>query len=200
MTAGLDREARHYPLFLREGPLGLVFRLHHQGITLLPDRICWRHGRAERERALRDIRSIRLQVAHIARHGDMGICTIDFGNRALLTVYGGNHWATPDPERGRTYAAFVRDLHAAIADQAAPGTEFVAGAPAGRQAVVRGIMAVAVAFFVLLPLVLLFITGEAKTLFLAFGGVIFVRPFLKALKRNEARPYTPDNLPAEMIP
>lgn len=61
-------------------------------------------------------------------------------------------------------------------------------------------MIVAAAFFVGLPIVLLLLTGDVRSLFVLLGGALFVGPPLKTFRCNAPRTYSPDALPEDLLP
>jgi hypothetical protein len=56
------------------------------------------------------------------------------------------------------------------------------------------------AFFIVLPLVLLVITGEIETLFITLAGVAFIIPAFRTMRKNEPRTYNPDRLDEDLFP
>ncbi len=118
----------------------------------------------------------------------------------MLTIAGITSLGKPSPERAGLYAAFVRDLHAHLGAGDRARIQFLAGNSAGRQKVGLVIMAVAVAFFVVMPIGLLVITGDVRALVVLVGGGLFVAPALKIFRQNAPRNYAPEDLPEDLLP
>jgi len=140
------------------------------------------------------------QTGHIPKSGYFGSCEIIFRNGRKLTVNSLDSWGRADTGRFDDYAEFLQDLHAHLGEADKKRIRFVAGTTEGRQIVGKVSLVIGGAFFVVLPLVLLLITGEIKALFISLGGVAFIFPAFRVMKRNEPRTYNPDHLDDDLFP
>lgn len=206
VAGGLPRDQppaprRSYDLHFREGPgSGFVWRYRDAGIVLTPTAMEWRTDGVARTTDYTTIDSIRLQTGHVPKSGTFGACLVTFRNGRTLTVNSMNSWGTPDPERFDDYAEFVQDFHERLSDEDCRRISFLAGATEGRQVFARISVWLGGAFFVVLPLVLLLLTGEIKALFISIGGLAFIVPAFKTLKKNEPRTYDPRHLDDDLFP
>jgi hypothetical protein len=192
---------RHYDLHFREGPRsGLVWRYRDAGITLTPAGMEWVAAGERRYTDYATIATIRIQTGHIPKAGYFGSCIITFRNGRDLTVTSLDSWGSPDPERLDDYAEFLQDLHARLGEEDKRRIVFLAGVTEGRQMAGKVAVVIGGAFFVLLPLGLLLLTGEIKTLLIALAGAAFVVPAFRTLKKNEPRTYNPDSLDEDLFP
>jgi len=192
---------RGYDLHFREGPArGLVLRYRDAGIRLTPTAMEWRAGDKPRTTDYTTIDAIRLQTGYLPKAGAFGTCIITFRNGRDLTVTSLDRWGSPDPERFDDYAEFIQDLHARLGDDDRRRIRFRAGSTEGRQIFGRIVTVIGALFFVGLPLVLLVLTGEIKTLFITAAGLAFIVPVFRTLKKNEPRTYDPRRLDDDLYP
>jgi hypothetical protein len=192
---------KRYDLHIREGATGgLVWRYRDEGVVLTPLGIEWTANGVRREVPYADIASIRIQTGHVPKSGYFGSCTMTFRGGLTLTVNSLNSWGSPDDDRLDDYAEFLEDLHARLGDEDRRRIHFLAGATEGRQMFGRFAVILGGAFFVALPLVLLIITGEIKTLLIALGGLAFIVPAFRTLQKNEPRTYDPRRLDDDLFP
>ena len=193
--------SRDYPLVHREGEgLRVVLRFHDDSIRLTPAGLEWSTDGEQRSAPYGDIASIHLAVGNLPRSGPFGTCTITFNSGIVLSVMGTNTLGLPTPELGEAYAAFVRDLHARLQPADRARITFGAGNSEGRQRFGLFAVVLAVAFFVVLPIVLLIITGDIRTLGALLFGVPFVIPVLRTFRANTPRSYSPDAIPEDLLP
>ncbi|SDB08205.1 hypothetical protein [Bauldia litoralis] len=190
----------HHALHLREGAARFAWRLRDEGVTLTASGLEWTADGIRRNLAYTEIVEIRLQTGHIPRSGDFGACAIKFRNGVLLTVNSLNSWGTPDDERVGPYIVFVEDLHARLGQEDRGRIRFLAGNTDGRYRFGVFAAVLAGAFFVVLPLVLVFVTGEGEALFLTLAGVFFVYPVIRVIRKNEPRSYNPQRLDDDLFP
>lgn len=192
---------RHYDLHFREGPGGgFVWRNRDSGVTLTPDGMEWRAAAQRRFTDWSTIDTIRVQTGHIPKSGYFGSCEVTFRNGRKLTVTSLDSWGHADASRHDDYAEFLQDLHAHLGEADKKRIRFVAGMTEGRQIFGKVAVVIGGAFFVLLPLVLLLITGEIQALFIMLGGAAFIVPAFRVMKRNEPRTYNPDHLDDDLFP
>lgn len=192
---------RSYDLHFREGPGGgIVWRYRDAGIVLTPTAMEWRTGGEPRTTDYSTIESIRLQTGYLPKSGAFGTCLVTFRNGRTLGINSMSSWGAPDPERFDDYAEFLQDFHARLSDEDCRRIRFLAGATEGRQMLARISVWIGVAFFLVLPVVLLLITGEIKALFLCFAGLALVAPGIKTMKKNVPRSYDPRHLDDDLFP
>lgn len=196
---GMPRRA--YDLFHRDGrPGGLIWRYRDQGVALSDDGIEWTAGEQPRSAPFAAIVRIRLQTGHIHKAGSFGTCTITFRNGRALVVTSLNSWGTVDGERDEPYMDFLTDLHRRLGPEDKARIAFEAGEGGGKRHFGVFALVLGSAFFVILPLVLLLVTGEIEALFIMFTGFAFVAPLYKVLQRNRPRRYDPDRLDDDLMP
>jgi hypothetical protein len=200
-SAPKQQVRRHYDLYFREGPGGgFVWRNRDSGVTLSPTGMEWRSRGQQRFTDWSTIHQIRVQTGHIPKSGYFGSCEVTFRNGRKLTVTSLDSWGSADTGRLDDYAEFLQDLHAHLGEADKKRIRFVAGMTEGRQIFGKVAAVIGGAFFVLLPLVLLLITGEIKALFIMLGGAAFIFPVFRVMKRNEPRTYNPDHLDDDLFP
>ena len=190
----------YYELVLSEGARRFVFRYADHGIRLGPGGLDWYAGGGKAEKRYADIDSINLSLGNVARSGEFGVCKITFRSGLELIVGSFNESGLPDPERSGEYERFVRDLHSRLSPADSKRIVFHAGETEGRMVALRIILAVAAAFFVLLPIGLFLFTRDLQALYLVGVGAFFVWPLVKTAQRNEPRQYWPDRLDSELFP
>jgi hypothetical protein len=157
-------------------------------------------ARPPQEIALTEVQLVRLEFAPTRPEPNRFRCrlnvrtamTLEFFNRTYRGVY---DFADTSVE----YVAFVRALHAALAEHA-PGCRFVAGATTGAYAlswaatIFSGLMVVLAALFLLF-------NGLAWLILLKIALLaIFAPNVFRWLARNHPRAYPPAAVPAEMLP
>jgi hypothetical protein len=196
-TAFPDQE---HPVFLKEGRGRFAFRLTDQGVRLTQDSLVWTCDEQERRYSFADITTIRLQVVHVHKSGDLGVCQIEFRDRRLLTISGGTAYGFADDEQAQAYAAFIRDLHARLAAARITTIRFLAGNTEGAHTMAAVVMVIGVLFFVGTPLVLLFIIRRWEVLGVLLAGGAFMWPVWRKLEENRPRDYTPGSIPPELVP
>jgi hypothetical protein len=195
-------DQRSYPLSLIGGTFRIYWRMPDKGVTLRGSHLSWTADGIDHDYALDDIRSIRLQQTVIGNRTKLGVCLISFRDGRPLNVYGGNEHGTGDGGQGKIYAAFVRDLHRRIPDQAVPHIIFNAGLNDTHYMIVSVGTAALGLMLVGVPLVLLFIVSPKQVLHVA--GVLaaasfFCWPLWKVWLKNRPRPYSPRDLPEDLI-
>jgi hypothetical protein len=190
-------QPRDYPLYL-SGPAGFRWRLNDCGVTLAADRLAWAYDGARYEETFSDIAAIRLQMTS-AGQTPVGMCKIRFRDGAELTVHGGNSSNSYDAGQAEIYEAFVRDLHAPLARGRFDRIDFEAGMTQARYTGFTIVMAIAIAMFVVLPVVLFLIVRTVEVLFLMVGSIALIWPFYRLWKNNRPRAYSPDDLPNDLL-
>lgn len=194
-------QRRHHDLHFREGPGGgIVWRFRDCGIWLSPAGLEWYADGEKRFTDYTTIEAIRLQTGHIPKSGAFGSCILTFRNGRDLTVTSLDSWGSPDPGRFDDYAEFVQDLHGHLGDEDRRRIRFHAGSTPGRQMFGTVSIVLGGLMFVALPLVLVLITGEAKAFFIMLGGIAFIFPAFRTLKKNEPRSYDPRHLDEDLFP
>lgn len=191
---------RRYDLFLREGASRFYWRLRNVGITLSGPTLRWDHDGRPRARHLRDLREVRLQIAHVHRSGDFGLCRLTFNDGLTLTVQSTNARGLPDEARAPAYRDFVRELHVRLAADTSSTIAFQAGDHPGRRVFAIVIVAIAVLFFIALPFGLFLFKPGWELLGVLATGAAFVWPAWKTAQRNAPRAYRPAQVPADLLP
>jgi hypothetical protein len=193
------RGRRDYALFVRRDN-GVFLKLSDEGVAIEGDRLFWSSAGGEDSRPLGEVRGVHLFVAHIAEYGDFGTCEIRFDAPSLLLVTASSATGFPDEERNPVYAAFVHDLHRALAARPAKAVRFSAGASEGRLRGMQILLVILSLFFIALPLVLLVWSGDARLLAGAMFGAIVVAGGYAWMQKNRPRDYDPRRVPEDMLP
>ena len=191
----VGEENKSYGLFARSGGARFVWRLHDPGITLGQGRIAWHEDGARHQAELADIVSVHLQSGGDWRNV-IGQCDIGFHDGRVLHVSDANASGLADEAQRAVYHDFLRDLHARLGGHR---VSFTAGYSPGRYYVVLVCAILLGLILVVVPLVLLMITGETSALFLLFVGATLALPLARMVKSNAPRPYTPDDPPEELM-
>jgi hypothetical protein len=191
---------QEYPVFLREGSARFYFRLKNQGVRLIENGLAWTCDGQERRYGFDEIASIRLQVTHVHKSGDVGTCQIRFRDGLTLTFNGGTAFGHADETQAEAYAACVRDLHARLAAARVTTIRYLAGSTAGMHTGAAVTLVIGVLFFVGLPLVLLLIVRQWEVLGILAAGIGFMWPLWRLLEANRPRDYTPESVPADLLP
>ena len=188
-----------FDLFFRDGPTRVVWRLRDNGVELEPDAIVvHRDGRTHRT-PFADIVNVTLNSALVGRRSMVAMCTMNLRNGGRIVVSNSAASGLPDGLRDDTFRAFVTSLHQRLVNSgAARNISFRSGFSNVRINVLRTALVAAAALFVVLPIVLLIITGEVKALFLALAGGFLVYPALKAASANSPATYRPE-APPDMV-
>jgi hypothetical protein len=186
-------EITRYALFLTRG--GLVFHLRDEGIAPGRDKISFiDHGKV-RIVPYGDLTEVNLTMTAMPRTADVAQMVIRFGNNNRVVVLNTDAWGRADAQRTQEYYRFKADFHARLVAAKAFHIRFTTGASAGRSAVAMAALAVAGALFLLLPLVLFFMTGQPQILLIMLTGALFLWPFWRAANRNQPSTYDPRDPP-----
>jgi hypothetical protein len=190
-----------YGLFVAEGePRRFLWKLRDEGIALAPEGLEWFVDGAPRMRAYRDIESVHLVMSHIPRSGQVFQATVRFHAGEPVTIYSMSASGLPDATREQPYRDFIQRLHARLSGPEFAAVRFNAGASAGKALGMKITLGVAAAFFVALPLVLLFVVPSFYVLGILLAGGALVWPLWNAMKANEPRSYSARDLPHELLP
>ena len=114
----------------------------------------------------------------------------------MLHVSDANASGLPDDAQRAVYRDFLRDLHAKLEGHR---VSFTAGYSRARYLVVLVASILLGLIIVAIPLVIVLITGETRAFLLLFVGVMLALPLARMVKSNAPRPYTPDDLPEELM-
>jgi hypothetical protein len=204
MTAAATApSSQDFDLYIvRSGNKRYWWRNPNAGVTITDagreSRLNWRiEGRAE-SRLWTDIVAVTLSSATAGKNA-INHCRIDFRDGGWLLVTDGGATGLLDESRTATYRAFVRALNARLAQAPAGTISFNAGVAGGRYKAMQISVAIAVLFFVGLPVVLLFIVRDWHILGILAAGAALVWPFWKVLDNNRPRSYDPRQPPGELM-
>jgi hypothetical protein len=189
-----------YPLFLREGTGRFYFRLSDQGLTLTADGLAWTFDGQPRRRAFAEIDSVRLQVVHVHKSGDYGICEIRFRDGLTLRILASTAHGFADDDLSAAYADCMRDLHGRLAGSGMPTIRYHAGTTDTAHTAGVAILVVAALFFIGTPIVIFLMVRKLEVLGVLLAAAAFIWPFWRKLEVNAPRPYTPQAVPAELLP
>lgn len=187
---------RSYDLYLSAG-LSFHWSNPNHGVTLADARIIWTIDGETQEAKLASIVQIRLQTGGNAQDV-VAMCLVSFADGYVLTVYNSSAQGLPDSGQAAIYREFVRDLHRRLAVAKVP-VDCVAGYTEGRYQVVLVSGVLLGLIVVVLPFVLLLVTGEAKALYLLGAGIFLFWPLYRMVQANKPHRYDPADLPEDLL-
>lgn len=200
MDEAASSEKRRYGLFVRRSG-GIALKHGDEGVGLHDGLLFWSSQKGEVARPLSDVTGVHLSVAHIARHGDFGVCTIALSGAQPLVVSGSSAYGFPEEERNETYRFFIGDLHASLAGVRPPGmVRYSSGASEARLRFVQALLVVMGLMMFVLPLTLLLLTGELSMIGATAVGGAFTWGYYGWTKKNAPRTYEPARIPPELLP
>jgi hypothetical protein len=192
-------DRKSYDLYIRPGERRLVWSYADQGVTLSDDAIAWVADGRSFQAPLRDIVEVHLQLGYVESNA-VGSCRLRFADGSGLSIVSSNKRGLEDAALDQLYVAFVHDLHERLAAQRDAHPAFTAGFGEGRYVCGKILGVVAVLFFIVMPIVLLLVTGEWKLALMTYTGAILVWPLYKVMQANAPRAYDPHHVPPELMP
>jgi hypothetical protein len=168
--------------------------------TLSGDRLAWAAGRRTGSVALRDIRRVRLSFRPANMVSQRYVTEVWSDNAPKLRIVSISWKSMVEQERlDRPYVAFVRELHRRIAQSGAT--------PRFERGIIPLLYWLNLLLFAVITLGLLLLIGRALQAGV-WGGAAFAGVFLiflgwqhgKFLRRNVPGIYSPDALPAALLP
>jgi len=148
-----------------------------------------------------DVVGVTLSSTQLKRACTMGQCTIHFASGSILRLLNVSGLGRPDAAHSEHFRRFVRDFHARlIASGAASRIVFRSGMSESRANFANAVIVVAALMFVVLPVILLFITHQPKGLFVCLAGASLVWPLYKSVRRNRPAVYQPTTPPDIISP
>ncbi len=189
-----EGEIRYYALPVTEAKL-VFFRIPDEGVAVGPDKLSCSRGGAVVIVPYSDITEVNLAMTAQQRAAAFATMQIMLRNGRRILVTSTDAWVRVTPERIQEYYRFKADLHARLLAAGATHIRFTTGHSANRHAVVKVVLAIAAAFFTLVPLILFFMTRQPQALLAMFGGLVFVVPFVMAGRRNSPGNYDPRQPP-----
>jgi hypothetical protein len=171
-----------------------------EGVAITGDRLFWTVEGGEREASLGGIVKVNLMLAGQGGDDVVGICIVTQGSGMALNITSGGAWGGADPGKAQDYRAFVKDLHETLAKHEGAAPLYIVGIPGGRAKLLKAALVVGGALFVVMPVILLFITGELNALWVALSAAAFGYPLYLQMQKNEPRTYSPDHVPDELMP
>ena len=195
-----ENATAEYPLYFRDGDGFFVLSLATRGLTLDERGITFTSERETRTIGFSEINAIRLHTGFADKETPLGICEIKFGRWRKLTVYGGDSYLRADDAQREAYVRFVHDLHRRIPAADRAGIAFNGGLSETRHMIVSAASLVGAVLFVLLPLVLIVLVPRWETLSVAVTSFGLAYVGWKNWSRNRPQHYSPDRVPAELLP
>lgn len=186
----------HYDLFARTAERRFVWRFKDHGVTVEDDALSLVIGGQWLRIPFDRIMTVTLSSNAIPRSGTIGQCTIQLVSGSRYVIGNGNDQGLADGHRDGPYRRFIGQLHQRlIATGAAKNIRFVSGYSETRRTILIAALAVAVAFFVVLPLILLLIVKDLKILGVLAAGAALVWPAMRVAGANRPGLYSPQNPP-----
>jgi hypothetical protein len=174
----------------------------NRGITLTDagraSCLTWTSEGRETSRLWTDIAAVAMASASDGKH-EVNNCRIRFNDGRTLTVTDTGESGTLDETRTPVYRDFARALNARLAHAPQGTIAFTAGMTEARHNVMIALLFVTTAFFVAMPLVLLFIVRDWRVLGTLAAGAALVWPLWRIVENNRPRRYDPRNPPPELM-
>jgi len=187
---------RRYDLFCTDGGARLRLQLNDEGISPRPDGLDFMRERRWSSRSWDDIDSITVNSSALPDSAPIASCRIKFYDGEELLVTNANANGLSDGTRNGEFNDFVRDLHKRLlASGAAEDITFRAGHSRARSSALLISLVAAAGIFVVLPVVLFFITGRADILLMTLVGALLVVAGATLLGANRLGSYRPDSPP-----
>ncbi len=184
-----------YPLFVAHRA-GLALRLSDEGVEIADGAIWYFVDGKWGYRKFSDISAINLQAGGGFGGPTFTACTITFRDSRKANIVSTNEWGHADSDRTAAYDSFIDAFHAElIADGAARQIAFTSGIGGKRSIVLIIALVLAVALFVLTPLVLWAITRDTQAFWLTLTGGLFIWPAIRMARRNQPATYSPEAPP-----
>jgi hypothetical protein len=179
------------------GPRFVMWNNNH-GVTVSDRDISYSVDSKLRTIAFTEIAAIHLNSGTVGED-TIDQCKIEFNSGDTITVSNATSSGLPNKEQTQIYRDFVYGLHGRLAAAGHDTIRFVAGMSGTRYKGAFVVAIIAGLFFIALPLVLAIVTGDAHALILTGTGAFLIWPFMRMLRNNTPRNYTPDALPDELI-
>jgi hypothetical protein len=183
-----------YALPVTEGQL-VFFHIGDEGIAPGADAVSYRRNGRLVVLPYARILEVNLGMAEQGKGSAFATMQIRFARKHRVLVTSTDAWLRATPERVQEYYRFKADLHGRLVAANAAHIRFTTGYTPARANVVKVVLAIALGFFTLLPLVLFFLTGQAQALWVMLVGLAFVVPFVRAGQRNMPASYDPRDPP-----
>lgn len=190
----------HFDLFFREAAPGLYWKLAEGGVTLDAEGLAWTGDAGERRYRYGDLASIQLCTTIGGKEGNIYFSELRFRDGTVVTFYSGTSRGAVDETGARTYAEFIRILHARLNTLKPAGIEYKAGQTATRYYVVLGAVIALTGMVVVLPLVLSLIYRKWELLIALFAGAGLAWPMWWLAQASRPRTYSPDAVPEDVVP
>jgi hypothetical protein len=192
-------DGKSYDLYLGLGERRVVWSYSDHGVTLMDDAIAWIADGRQSQVSFRDIVEVHLQLSYLEDNA-IASCRLHFADGYSLSITSGNRRGFQDAGQDRLYVEFVYDLHARLAAHGDARAAFTAGFSEGRHLGLTVVAVVGVLLCVLLPVVLLLISGDWKMAVAGYTGLALLWPVYKAIQVNAPRSYDPRHVPEELMP
>lgn len=185
---------RRYALPVTEGQM-VFFRIGDEGIAPGPDAVSYARKGAVAVLPYQHITEVNLAMNHQGKGVSFATMQIRFARDRRVLVTSTDAWLRPTPERIQEYYRFKADFHERLVAAGANHIRFTTGYTANRANAVKIVLAITLAFFTIVPLVLFLVTGQPQALWAMLLGLLFVLPFARAGRRNMPASYDPRDPP-----
>jgi len=192
------RNTKRYALYVRLAGAGFTRKFKDCGVTIADETIAWSLGSEPYQTTLTNIAEVHLQTNAVGQD-IIATCRLRFTEGAELLVLSSGDNGLHDGRQARIYAAFVRDLHRRLVALPAQQIAFTAGYSNARRTVGFALIGICVAFFLIMPTALLFISREMSLIPGLYFGVLLIWPLYRLVSMNEPQTYDPRALPNELI-
>jgi len=189
---------RHYGLYVRLPGAAFAWKFKDCGITISDESIAWAINDEPYETTPSNIAEVHLQTNAVGQN-IIATCRIRFRDGPELLVLSADENGLYADDQARTYAAFVRDLNRRLADSSQKDIAFTAGYSAERQTFGFALIGLCVAFFLVIPTVLLLISREVSLIPGLYFGLLLVWPLYRLVMTNAPQTYDPRAVPSEFV-
>lgn len=187
-------DVQRYELPLWQG--GFRLRTPDVGIAPGPDALKVATDGGVRRVAYGEIAEVNITVSHQRASHDTHQIRIGLTDGSKIRVQNSDRWGNSDPRKVDDLYRFSADLHRRLVESGVAGkVQFTLGFGAARARIASAALALGAAFFLLMPLVLLMVTGDERALFAMVGGAFFIWPAIRSVRRNQPGTYDPEAPP-----
>jgi len=187
---------RRYDLFCTDGSARFRLQLNDEGVSPGPDGLEFMLERRWSSQVWDDVVSVTVNSNTLPDSAPIATCRIKFYDGEELLVTSANANGLSDGTRNGEFDDFVRDLHKRLlASGAASDVTFRSGYSRARSSALLVSLLAAAGIFVVLPVVLFFLTRRADILLMTLFGALLVVPGATLLGANRLGSYRPDSPP-----
>ena len=191
-------KSKRYALYVRLAGAGFSWKFKDCDVAISDETIAWTLGGEPYQTTLTNIAEVHLQTNAVGQD-IIATCRLRFAEGPELVVLSSGDNGLHDGGQARIYAAFVRDLHRRLGALPAAQIAFTAGYSNTRRTFGFALIGICVAFFLIMPTALLFVSRETSLIPGLYFGVLLIWPLYRLVSMNEPQNYDPRTLPNELV-